>query len=231
MILDRVSMKAQAKQELSDKWRDVIIVAIIMVVVSVLSSITHTETVYVRDYGYMEVTSTTWISSLIRLLAAPVFAVGFARYFMNIVSYRAYDRRDVFAGFSNYGPVLGSMLWVSLFTYLWSLLFIVPGIIKSIAYSQTKYILAENPRVGFREAIKISMVLTDGRKGELFSLYISFFGWLLLTAITFGLAGLYTLPYIETTCVHAYEALKAAAIAEGRITADVFAPESTYNVQ
>lgn len=95
---------------------------------------------------------------------------------------------------------VGGYAWMSLFTFLWSLLFIVPGIVKGFSYALTPYILAKYPEISAKEALKVSMKLMDGKKAELFVLRLSFIGWFLLSAITFGLLGIfYVFPYYTIT--------------------------------
>ncbi|WP_170253993.1 DUF975 family protein [Acetobacterium paludosum] len=123
------------------------------------------------------------------------------------------------SGFSNYGRKLGGMLWMYLFTYLWTLLLIIPGIIKGIAYSLTPYILADYPNVSATEALKISMRMTQGHKGEIFVMYLSFIGWFLLSGITFGIVGIfYSNPYYFVSLAGLYEELKNNALNNGTVT-------------
>ena len=92
---------------------------------------------------------------------------------------------------------VGGMAWMSLFIFLWSLLFVIPGIIKSLSYSLTPYILTRYPEVGAKEALKLSMSLMEGKKTELFVLTLSFIGWILLSSLTFGiLIFFFVLPYM-----------------------------------
>ncbi len=101
---------------------------------------------------------------------------------------------------------VGGLLWMALFTFLWSLLFVIPGIVKSYSYALTPYILARYPEIPAKEAIKLSMKVMDGRKFELFVLQLSFLGWNLLTVLTFGLVGIfYAGPYEHMTTVLFYE--------------------------
>ncbi len=121
-------------------------------------------------------------------------------------------------GFSNYWRKVGSILWMQLFTFLWTLRFIIPGIIKSFAYAMTPYILADYPQVPATEAIKISMKMTQGHKGEIFIMYLSFIGWMLLSALSFGIVGIfYSFPYINTSIAGLYDELKDNAFANGII--------------
>jgi len=124
------------------------------------------------------------------------------------------------SGFSNYGRKLGGMLWMTLFTFLWMLLFIIPGIIKAIAYSMVPYILADHPNVTAKEALKISMRMTEGYKGDIFVMYLSFIGWLLLSGITFGLVGIfYSNPYMYLSFAGLYEEIKDHALETGTVHA------------
>jgi len=80
--------------------------------------------------------------------------------------------------------IFGLNILVSIFTFLWSLLFIIPGIVASISYTYSLYIKMENPDVSALDAIKMSKEITRGHKGEIFLLSLSFIGWILLGIIT-----------------------------------------------
>ncbi|MDE6762717.1 MAG: DUF975 family protein [Oscillospiraceae bacterium] len=113
---------------------------------------------------------------------------------------------------------IGTCVLMQLYTFLWSLLFIVPGIIKSYSYSMTMYIKAENPEIAPSRAIELSMLMTDGHKGDLFYLHLSFLGWFLLSSLTYNILGIvYVFPYFYAAKSFAYEELKADAAARGII--------------
>ncbi len=95
-----------------------------------------------------------------------------------------------------------------LFVALWSLLLIVPGIIKAFSYSMANYIMAENPEIKALDAITKSRKLMNGHKFELFVLGLSFFLWYMLVAITFGIAIIYVGPYMEATTANFYLKIK-----------------------
>ncbi len=222
-------IKANAKVKISDGWKALILGSLALIFSELLSSIVTQTSYYIADGQYATFSNPTSFSSLYSLLVAPVVTVGATRYFLNFANGREFGTNDFLYAFNNYVKILGAMLWKMLFEILWALLFIIPGIIKSIAYSFTPYILAENPNVGYREAIKISMVLTDGRKGELFLLSLSFIGWFLLGAITFGIGYIYVIPYYQTAMAEAYEHIKAETIAQGRIRPEIF-DEQIYSI-
>lgn len=101
-----------------------------------------------------------------------------------------------------------------LFIFLWSLLLIIPGIIKSYSYAMSNYIMADNPEVGALEAITKSRKMMKGHKFRLFVLDLSFIFWYLLVAITFGIAGIYVDPYVQATKANFYLKLKETQVEE-----------------
>jgi len=117
---------------------------------------------------------------------------------------------EIKTGFTpNYGRNVKTFFLKKLFIFLWSLLFVIPGIVKGLGYSMTNYILAEDPDIGAKEALKKSEEMMKGHKGELFMLMLSFFGWGFLAALTCGILGIfYVGPYINATNAEFYKALK-----------------------
>ncbi len=159
----------------------------------------------------------TW--GLGALLIAPPLMVGYSSFVLRIYKGENGDIGDMFAnGFSNYGRNLGGMLWMELFVFLWSLLFMIPGIIKALAYSMTPFILADCPNVRATDAIKLSMRMTHGHKGGIFVMCLSFIGWWILSGLTFGILQiLFVGPYTSTSFAGLYVDLKARALSSGII--------------
>lgn len=124
----------------------------------------------------------------------------------------------------NYGRKLGGVLLVSVFTWLWSLLFVIPGIVKSYSYAATPYILAKYPNVAADNAIKLSMRIMDGRKLDMFIFDLSFYGWQLLGVLTFGILNiLWVNPYYYTARAGFIEESIADALENGRVDASELA--------
>ncbi|MGN1168003.1 MAG: DUF975 family protein [Lachnospiraceae bacterium] len=118
----------------------------------------------------------------------------------------------------HYGNLVVTMFLKDLFTMLWSMLLIVPGIIKGLEYLMIPYILAENPGMDRREAFAISKRMMDGEKWDAFVLQLSFIGWYFVSGITCGLAGIfYVTPYVEATMAELYAYNKGKAYQEGYI--------------
>ena len=161
--------------------------------------------------------SITW--GLGALLIAPPLMVGYCSFVLRIYKGENGDIGDMFAnGFSNYGRNLGGMLWMELFVFLWSLLFVIPGIIKALAYSMTPFILADCPNVRATDAIKLSMHMTHGHKGGIFVMCLSFIGWWILSGLTFGILQiLFVGPYTSTSFAGLYVDMKARALSSGII--------------
>ncbi len=107
-----------------------------------------------------------------------------------------------------------AILLTQVFTFLWSLLFIIPGIIKAFSYSMTAFIITENPTIDPMEAIAKSQEMMRGHKFELFMLHLSFIGWYLLAIITFGLALFFVIPYVQTTVANFYVELRGKKVIE-----------------
>lgn len=120
----------------------------------------------------------------------------------------AITRNTLSHAFSDYVRNAVSMFLVYLFTILWTLLFIVPGIIKGLAYSLTPFIVKDNPELSPNEAINLSMKMMKGHKFDLFYLYLSFIGWILLAMLTLGVGLLWVIPYLETTLAAFYQDVK-----------------------
>ncbi len=95
-------------------------------------------------------------------------------------------------------------LLLSIYRFLWTLLLIIPGIIKTFSYSMTFFILIDNPELSVNEAITRSRKMMDGHKFELFVLGLTFIGWYLLSAITFGIGFIWLIPYVQSTATHFY---------------------------
>ena len=114
----------------------------------------------------------------------------------------------LFAPFKQYARTVGAVLLVFVYTLLWTLLLVIPGIIKASSYSMTFYILRENPEMTAGDAITASQKMMDGHKMDLFLLSLSFIGWAILASITFGIGYLWLIPYIYTAYAAFYETLK-----------------------
>jgi uncharacterized membrane protein len=145
-------------------------------------------------------------------LANPV-EMGVKRFFLSLTAEDA-PIELIGYGFKNgrYLNVVKTMFFKNLFIFLWTLLLIIPGIIKAYAYSMVPYILADNPELDYRRALELSEEMTDGEKFNLWVLDLSFIGWYLLGALACGIGILFVLPYVNTTKAELYIALRRKAM-------------------
>lgn len=112
-------------------------------------------------------------------------------------------------GFGNWGHIVLGQLLMGIFIFLWSLLLIVPGIIKAYSYAMTPYILVDRPELSVRDAIRLSGRMMSGRKLDLFCLHLSFIGWMLLCILTLGIGILFLSPYMMTAQAAFYQDVRS----------------------
>lgn len=159
------------------------------------------------------------IGALLKVFLGNVFLVGGNRFFIENRTKKA-GVKTVLAPFrsGHYGNVVLTMFLMNLYIALWTMLFIIPGIIKTYEYFMVPYILAENPEMDRRDVFAISKRMMDGEKWNTFVLNLSFLGWALLDLFTCGILGLFFVtPYIHATCAELYAYNKVKAYNEGYI--------------
>jgi uncharacterized membrane protein len=153
------------------------------------------------------------------LLVTNVVKVGCNRYFLENREHKT-DVSQLFYGFKQgrYGSNVWVMFLHDLYIFGWSLLLIVPGIIKTYQYALVPYILAENEDLDKDRIFKMSKEMMDGHKMELFVLELSFIGWALLGTLSLGMVGIFwTNPYMNATMAEFYSAVKAESLQNGTV--------------
>lgn len=141
------------------------------------------------------------ITNILQIFIFNPLTVGAHRFFLENVFHPAEPGRLGFV-FQNgqYKNVVFVMFWRQLSIFLWSLLFLIPGIIKTYEYFVVPYLLADAPDLSKEDALRISREMMDGHKMEAFILELSFFGWYLLNTCTCGLLGIFYInPYVQAT--------------------------------
>ena len=136
---------------------------------------------------------------------------------------------NMFNGFHKFAENLLLYLMIAIFTFLWALLFIIPGIIKGISYSMAFYIKNDHPEYDWKQCINESKRMMDGYKWQYFCLQFSFIGWILLGALCCGVGTLWVTPYMSTSQAEFYNQLKAKEIGADEADANVGENESTEN--
>lgn len=186
-------LRAQAANALNKNWG---MAGIITLVYAILSCGTSTAT----QHGHEAL-------GLITLLLIPL-EYGLAILFLDLIRGTKLDFARLFDGFKDYKRIFGTLLLMKVYTLLWTLLLIVPGVIKALSYAMTPFILKDHPELSYNAAIEKSMKMMEGNKMKLFLLELSFIGWFILSLLTLCIGLLFLLPYIQTSRAAFYEDLK-----------------------
>lgn len=186
-------LRQQAAGSLTGNWG---MAAVITLVYLLLTGSTSSASQYINpSFG------------LISILLLPLH-YGFAILFLDLLRGVKLDLGRLFDGYKDFGRILGTGLLQAIYTLLWLLLLIVPGIVKSYSYAMTSYILKDHPELQYDAAISKSMVMMSGYKMKLFLLDLSFIGWGILCLFTLGIGFLFLNPYMQAAHAAFYEDLK-----------------------
>lgn len=192
--MDRATLKSSAKEQIKGKIG-------ILFLISLLASLITGA-----------VSAVPLVGTIAGLLLSGAFSLAMIQIYMNLGYGRRPEVGDLFSQMRNILPAFCTQFLVGLFTFLWSLLLFVPGIIMGCAYSQAMYILADDPGIGPMEAIRRSKEMMEGHKMEYFVLCLSFYGWALLGAFTLGILYIWLIPYMQATLTNYYKYLKGEFI-------------------
>lgn len=154
--------------------------------------------------GFTYIMIAALIMGAVYFILGSIIKVGYAKFNLNLVDRLEGSFENLFAYFSDWKTTAAVRFLQSIYILLWSLLFIIPGIIASYSYAMTEYILAENPELSASEAISRSKQMMDGNKWRLFCLQFSFIGWSILCAFTLGIGNLWLTPYKQAATAAFY---------------------------
>lgn len=144
------------------------------------------------------------IGLVFQLIVSGIVNAGYSKFNLDLVDGEKTQLGTLFAYASQWKTMVIANLLMTLYTVLWMLLFIIPGIIAAYRYSMTYYILAENPELSASEAIERSTELMNGNKWRLFCLSFSFIGWNILCTLTFGIGSFWLNPYKQAATAAFY---------------------------
>lgn len=203
-----LELKREAREALKNNWGYAVLVTVLVGVINFIPNLIK----ILLSGGYSNVmnqsVSAQLIGGILTLFLAPL-SIGTSWYFLSLSRGHREKWQRVFDPFdiSIYLKMLGVSLLVALYTILWSLLLIIPGIIKGIAYSQTMFILKDEPELTVNQAITKSRELMNGNKWRYFVFALSFIGWALLCIVTLGIGLLWLQPYMSTSMACFYNDL------------------------
>jgi uncharacterized membrane protein len=196
-------LRAMARQKLKGKWLYAVLVCLIANILTYLDLLNNLN----NGNKILHL-----IYLVITLFIAGPLAMGLAKFFLNLRRNQDPLIGNLFDGFKSYYLSWGLQIRVWIIIGLWSLLFIIPGIIAALRYSLSFYILQDHPEIKPREAMELSKQMMMGRKGKLFKFYLSFIGWGLLCICTLGIGLLWLSPYVHAAEARFYEDLKDAPL-------------------
>lgn len=211
MGFDRIRIKENGKLHYqNNKWQNVLVILINTLIVGGVQVVVN-----LSGDDWVLAMFMSLVSIAVSLLVVNVITLGSMTWFHRAIKTEGLNMEEMFWPFKeDYGGNVLMMFLISLYTALWSMLFVVPGIVKGYSYSLAMYIKSENPNIPASKAIELSTRMTNGHKMDLFALDMSFIGWAILSAFTLNILGiLYVIPYQYASKAFAYEEIKEEALA------------------
>lgn len=200
--MERAVLKSNAKAQLKGRWG--LAIGTFLVGVLIITGFSFIVGYIEPDGGIL-----TIISSLIRIFLGGVITLGISKFVLNIAANKEEAKfNDLFSGFNLYLKTLGLWILMLLSIGIAAIFLIVPGIIVALMFSQAFFILSENNEKSINQCLKESSEMMKGHKVDLFVLGLSFIGWWIVAAITFGIGGLWVYPYQQVTLANYYLELK-----------------------
>lgn len=204
--------KNEALSALRGNWANALVATIILIALALFFSSNDAINSY-----YQRIVINPFIGyslSFVSLFVLLPLAVGYSNS-MRVLLETGDNRlanNSFSLGFGNWLHVVWGMILSTIYIFLWTLLLIIPGLIKSYSYALTPYILVEHPEMSANEAIEESMRLMDGHKFDLFYLQLSFIGWAILSILSLGLGFFWLIPYQMTAQAAFYRDIKNEAM-------------------
>ena len=233
-MFNRVAYKKAAKEQFRGRWK---IPALTTLFILILISLMSGSLAYVFGedldmhvktgagffgFSFSESDGTGPFSILVCFVAAAFFLAQ--KHLFELMKKNAdpVTFSDFVDGLNQWWQAIRGLIWKYIWVWLWSLLFIIPGIVKLYSYSMMDYIMAEYPKIPVRKAMNISKELTRGYKGDLFVTDLTFIPLLLLSIVSCGIGFLWTIPYYQQTYSNIYSGLKQAALDSKRVALEDF---------
>lgn len=206
---DSKFLRTVARQSLSGKWGTAVLAGIIASMLGATDGFSMDINLSQETKSVLTpaLISTALISLALTIIVGSVVAVGYANFNIKLIDGKYASIGDLFSYFSHFKTVVLTALLKFAKVFLWTLLFIVPGIIASYNYALSDYLLAENPELSPSEALEMSKKIMYGNRLRLFCLELSFIGWAFLCVFTFGIGVLWLNPYQQAAIAAFYREL------------------------
>jgi uncharacterized membrane protein len=202
IIQNNRELRACSRGQLQGVWKKMVFTFFIYSLITVLPQFIFWE------YSPIHIPLLDLLITIAVLAVSGPFGLGIAGYFLKRIRGEEICTNNIFDGFYRFLSSFLAMLFLCIFVMLWSLLLIVPGLIKAYGYSMVFFIMYDNPGMKPLEALKKSQIMMKGYKWKLFTLHLSFIGWSLLAILTLGIGYFWLIPYIGLSEGNFYENLK-----------------------
>ena len=217
--------RSLARDSLAGRWGEAVLVAFVATIFGALM-VNCTPNFQIQNAEQWDIppallrilliyTSGASALSLVQFILAGVVQLGYCNFLL-----KQYDRREnsgvkeLFTQFDRFGDGFCLAFLRGLYTALWTLLFIIPGIIASLRYAMAPFIMVENPGMTASQAINASKELMEGHKAELFFLELSFLGWMILNIFTLGIGSFWLNPYMNAAYTAFYRRISRPQIVD-----------------
>ncbi len=206
--MNRVEIKEKAKEMIKGNlwkiWKPTLALA------AISSCITFVIALIIVLCGAKVELATGIASSIVSLMLVPTYA-GVCAYYLKFVRGEELSLNIIKKYYPFFVKLFILDLLITIFTLLWSILLVIPGIIAAISYSMSYFIAVDKEELTATETIKESKRIMNGHKLDFFILQLSFIGWELLMALTLGILAIWVIPYMTISEVLFYESIREKA--------------------
>ena len=214
-------LRKRARDNLAGMWPLAIAVAAVAALLGGIGQNFIPDIEYSQEMFHLEenfrFTWKTGVFSTLAFILGGTLELGYCQFLLKQHDKQNPEFNDLFSQFHRFGTGFAQQFLRGLYTFFWSLLLIVPGIVAAYRYAMTPYILTDHPELTASEAIERSKRMMDGHKGELFVLDLTFIGWRILASICANLGHLFVNPYQSAARAAFYRELLTQEKAE-RVT-------------
>lgn len=193
--MNRVEIKNYAKEKLSGNLGSIWKILIIALGISLASTCVLSILFSKMDADILD--------SLLGILMMPL-GIGTTAFFVSLIENTNFEAKDLFKYYHDFVKVIGVTVLMGLVVMLGYICFVIPGIILTLSYSLVPIILIKKPELGIVETLKYSREKMQGHKLDAFVLGLSFIGWAILGALTFGILYIWLFPYMQLTFTKFY---------------------------
>ena len=210
--MNRVELKMDAKEKLKDKWAESIKIILLLFVISFGIGMVIGIPLGIigifneNNEGIKNLTNLT--SDVIAFVIGGIFTFGFTSFFLKISRNEEVTSNELFSKVNMFFKYITLVIFVGVIVAIGFIFLIIPGIILSLAFSQTMYIMLDNPEISTIDAMKESYNMMNGHKLDYFVLQLSFIGWAILMVFTLGIGYFWLMPYMSVTECNFYNKIK-----------------------